>query len=109
MKKAVEQRKNGRLQVSRDAFVALGPDDVRVGQIIDISMDGLAFRCFGSQEPSKNSIIRALISKPMRSHSISTCSGIRPSKGTLSSPASLRTFGVVSIMRSFNLGPVSVI
>jgi hypothetical protein len=53
MKKPVEQRKNSRLQVTRDALVGLGPDFVRLGQVIDVSMDGLAFRCFGSQEPSK--------------------------------------------------------
>lgn len=55
MKKRVERRKNRRLQVTRDAFVALGPYYLRVGQIIDVSMDGLAFRCFGAQEPSNRS------------------------------------------------------
>ena len=53
MKKPVEQRRKRRLQVTRDALVALGPDFVRLGQILDVSMDGLAFRCFDGQEPSR--------------------------------------------------------
>ena len=47
-----EQRKDKRFQVPKDAFAALGPDYIKVGQIINISMGGLAFRYLGSEEPS---------------------------------------------------------
>lgn len=47
-----EQRENKRFQVPRDAFAALRPDYIKVGQIINISMGGLGFRCLGSEGPS---------------------------------------------------------
>jgi hypothetical protein len=50
-----EQRKDKRFQVPRDAFAALGPDYIKVGQIINISMGGLAFRYLGNEEPSNAS------------------------------------------------------
>ena len=50
-----EQRKDKRFQVPKDAFAALGPDYIKVGQIINISMGGLAFRYLGSEEPSNAS------------------------------------------------------
>jgi hypothetical protein len=43
-KELAEQRKDKRFQVPRNAFAALGPDYIKVGQIINISMGGLAFR-----------------------------------------------------------------
>jgi hypothetical protein len=50
-----EQRKDKRFQVPKDAFAALGPDYIKVGQIINISMGGLAFRYLGSEQPSNAS------------------------------------------------------
>lgn len=50
-----EQRKDKRFQVPQDAFAALGPDYIKVGQIINISMGGLAFRYLGSEGPSNES------------------------------------------------------
>ncbi|HID28506.1 MAG TPA: PilZ domain-containing protein, partial [Desulfobacterales bacterium] len=55
MKKPVERRKNGRLQVRRDAFVAFRPDYVTLGQIVNLSMGGLAFRCIRHEKPSNES------------------------------------------------------
>jgi len=48
----VERRKHKRFQVHSGAFVILSPSDTCMGQIIDIGMDGLAFECIGSEEPS---------------------------------------------------------
>ena len=36
----------------RDAFVALRPDYVTLGQIVNIGTGGLAFRCIRDQKPS---------------------------------------------------------
>ena len=55
MKKSVERRKNGRLQVTQDAFVAFRPDYVTLGQIVNLSMAGLAFRCIRHEKPSNGS------------------------------------------------------
>ncbi len=49
-KERVERRKHKRFKVENGAFVGLGPRYDKVGRIIDISMGGLAFRCFGSRE-----------------------------------------------------------
>jgi hypothetical protein len=46
-----EQRQYKRFQVPKGAFVGLGPYDTKVGQIIDMSMGGLAFRYVGMEEP----------------------------------------------------------
>ena len=50
-----EQRENKRFQVPRDAFAALRPDYIIVGQIINISMGGLGFRYLGNEGPSNAS------------------------------------------------------
>lgn len=55
MKKPVEQRKNERLQVTRDAFVAFRPNYVTLGQIVNLSIGGLAFRCIRHEKPSNES------------------------------------------------------
>jgi hypothetical protein len=47
-----EQRENKRFQVPRDAFAALRPDYIKVGQIMNIGMGGLGFRYLGSEGPS---------------------------------------------------------
>lgn len=45
-----EQRKHKRYQVPSGSFVALGTGDAILGQIIDISMGGLAFRYIDTKE-----------------------------------------------------------
>ena len=55
MKNSAERRRSWRLQVTRDAFVALRPDYVTLGQILNIGMGGLAFRCIRDEEPSNGS------------------------------------------------------
>ena len=55
MKELAEQREYKRFRVPKDAFAALGPDYIKVGQIINISMGGLAFRYLGSEGPSNAS------------------------------------------------------
>ena len=52
-KDIVERRKHKRFQVLSGTFVALLPDYVKLGQIIDISMGGLAFRYMAGREPSR--------------------------------------------------------
>ncbi|MBW2565547.1 MAG: PilZ domain-containing protein [Deltaproteobacteria bacterium] len=49
-KERVERRKHKRFRIEHGAFVGLGPRYDKVGRIIDISMGGLAFRCFGSRK-----------------------------------------------------------
>jgi hypothetical protein len=55
MKEIVNQRRYARFRVPKDAFAALGPDYIKVGQIINISMGGLAFRYLASEGPSNAS------------------------------------------------------
>jgi hypothetical protein len=52
-KQRVERRKHKRYQAWNGAFVALGPYSLKLGQIVNMSMGGLAFRYFGSREPSR--------------------------------------------------------
>ena len=46
------RRKHKRYEVPIGSFVALGPNDTILGQIIDISMGGLAFRYIDSKMPT---------------------------------------------------------
>jgi hypothetical protein len=46
-KQNVERRRDQRFLVPKGSFVALGPDDTILGQIIDISLGGVAFRHMG--------------------------------------------------------------
>jgi hypothetical protein len=55
MNEIIERRKSLRLQVTQDALVALTPHYFRVGQIVDASMGGLAYRCIAGQEPLNGS------------------------------------------------------
>jgi hypothetical protein len=54
-KKLVERRRHRRFQAPKDAFVALGPHYVKLGHMIDVSMDGLAFCYKAREEPSNRS------------------------------------------------------
>jgi hypothetical protein len=48
----VERRKQKRFRVPRGIFVLINPDSSKVGQIIDIGMDGLAFDYVGADMES---------------------------------------------------------
>ncbi len=50
-----ERRKYRRYPIQTDSFVTLGPYHTIVGQIMDISMGGLAFRYIGNKRPSDES------------------------------------------------------
>jgi len=45
----VERKKNNQYKVQNDTFVVLRSNDTKVGRIIDISMDGLAFHYIGKE------------------------------------------------------------
>jgi len=53
-KEGVERRKYNRFQVPVGVFLSFGPDDSRLGEIIDISMSGLAYRYLATEkEPNR--------------------------------------------------------
>ena len=54
-KEGVERRKHKRFEVPIGAFVAFRPRDTRLGEIIDISAGGLAFRYLATKEPLNGS------------------------------------------------------
>jgi hypothetical protein len=53
----VEQRRYGRYAVPTGSFVALDPQNSILGQIMDISMGGLAFRYMDSKQPMDESYL----------------------------------------------------
>ncbi len=53
--KLVERRKHKRFSVSKGAFVALRPHYVKVGQVVDISVGGLAFTYMADGKPPNRS------------------------------------------------------
>lgn len=55
MNKMVERRKHKRFTVSNGAFVVLRPHQLNIGQLLDISMGGLAFTYMADQEPPNRS------------------------------------------------------
>jgi len=48
----VERRKQKRFGISKDVFVVLNPNFIKVGKIKNISMDGLAFSYVGNEVSS---------------------------------------------------------
>jgi hypothetical protein len=48
-RRIVDHRKHKRYHVPKDSYICVGPDDCVMGQIIDISMGGIAFRHMGSE------------------------------------------------------------
>jgi hypothetical protein len=50
-----DQRRHKRFQVPRGVFVGFGPHVNKVGQIVDLSLGGLAFRYVGSGESGDGS------------------------------------------------------
>ena len=59
----VEQRRHKRYQVPTGSFVALGPNDTILGQILDISMGGLAFRYLDSKKPTDCSYLNIFLTE----------------------------------------------
>ena len=54
-KREVERRRDGRFQVPKGVFVEVRrPHHSKLGEIIDISMGGLAFHYVGSQEANES-------------------------------------------------------
>lgn len=56
-KNSFEKRKHKRLRVHEDAFVVLKPHYEKLGHIIDISIDGLAFRYIDEKGTSGRSSV----------------------------------------------------
>ena len=54
-KEMVERRKHKRFKVQKGVFAAFRPPSTTIGQIIDISRRGLAFRYIDGEEPSNES------------------------------------------------------
>ena len=54
-KQPVEPRPHQRSQISRHALVAFRPDDDQRRRMVDMSVDGLAFRFLAGKEPSNGS------------------------------------------------------
>ena len=51
-KKTKERREYQRFRVQEGTFAVFGPDSNKIGQIIDISMGGLAFHYMSGEEPN---------------------------------------------------------
>jgi hypothetical protein len=51
-KEMVDHREHIRYRVPKDSFIAIGSDEPILGQIIDISMGGIAFRYMDSKKPT---------------------------------------------------------
>jgi c-di-GMP-binding flagellar brake protein YcgR len=61
-KKIVERRKQKRFQVPTGTFVALIPDYVRAGPVLDLSMGGLAFTYMAEEKsPSGSSELEIIL------------------------------------------------
>ena len=56
-KERVDRRKNKRFQARKGVFIGVGPYDVQVGRLRNISVDGLAFRYLGSDEKLSGSYV----------------------------------------------------
>jgi hypothetical protein len=54
-KQQVERRKHKRFPVTKDTFVALKPDYLEVGRVINISMAGLTFSHMADGKPPRQS------------------------------------------------------
>ena len=62
-KERVERRKHQRFQAPKGVFIGVGPQDVEVGRLRNISMDGLAFRYLGVEEPISGSYVDMFMTK----------------------------------------------
>ncbi|MGD9023088.1 MAG: PilZ domain-containing protein [Deltaproteobacteria bacterium] len=54
-KNVVDRRKHKRIRTQRAIFVALRPNYVKTGQVVDLSMAGLAFQYNADSEPPDTS------------------------------------------------------
>ena len=54
MKETSEHRKSVRFSIRGCTLVSLGSDYNRLGEVVDISLGGISFRCISGQEPSTN-------------------------------------------------------
>ena len=59
----VERREHKRFQAPKGVFIELGPHDVQVGRLRNISMDGLEFRYLGVEEPISGSYVDIFMTK----------------------------------------------
>jgi hypothetical protein len=59
----VERRKHKRFQAPKGVFIELGPHEVQVGRLRNISMVGLAFRYLGVKEPLSGSYVDMFMTK----------------------------------------------
>ena len=95
-KEIVERRNHTRFQVPKSAFVGFGPYDAKVGQIIDVSTGGLAFRYVGTEEPSNGELSIFLAERDFYVGQIpfKTISDFEIAGKTPSTPVPLRRSGV---------------
>ena len=61
-KQIVERRRHKRFKAQMGASVVLRAHSIELGQIIDVSRDGLAFRYVSSQQPSSGSFELVILS-----------------------------------------------
>ena len=54
IKRTVERRKNKRYKASEGAYAAISPNSQKLGQIIDISMDGVCFKYIDTSNDGQN-------------------------------------------------------
>jgi hypothetical protein len=95
-KEIVERRKHTRFQVPKSAFVGFGPYDAKVGQIIDVSLGGLAFRYVGTEEPANGELSIFVTERDFYVSHIPfrTISDFEVAGKTSSTPVTLRRSGV---------------
>ena len=55
-KRTVERRKNKRYKAVEGAYAAISPNSHKLGQIIDISMGGLAFKYIDTNNGDSNTV-----------------------------------------------------
>lgn len=92
-----DQRKHKRFQVPRGVFVGFGPHVNKVGQIVDLSLGGLAFRYVGSGESQDGSHLDIFMADNdfyLGSVPFKTVSDFEIVQTTPSSPMTMRRSGV---------------
>jgi len=62
-KEMVDHREHIRYRVPKDSFIAIGSDEPILGQIIDISMGGIAFRYMDSKKPTDESHLHIFLTE----------------------------------------------
>ena len=59
----VDHREHVRYRVPKESFVTIGTDEPIMGQIIDISMGGIAFRYMDSKKPTDESHLNMFLTE----------------------------------------------